>query len=45
MLITRWNEASRALPVLAYLDRWPNDSLVPGAEKERLVHTVALPVN
>ena len=24
MLITRWNEASRALPVLA-LDRWPND--------------------
>ena len=29
MLITRWNEASRALPVLAlkpnYLDRWPND--------------------
>ena len=29
MLITRWNEASRALPVLTlkynYLDRWPND--------------------
>ena len=29
MLITRWNEASRALPVLAlksnYLDCWPND--------------------
>ena len=29
MLITRWNEASRALPVLAlksnYLDRWLND--------------------
>ena len=29
MLITRWNEASRALPVLAlksnYLDRWPID--------------------
>ena len=29
MLITRWNEASRALPILAlksnYLDRWPND--------------------
>ena len=29
MLITRWNEASRELPVLAlksnYLDRWPND--------------------
>ena len=29
MQITRWNEASRALPVLAlksnYLDRWPND--------------------
>jgi len=31
MLITRWNEASRALPVLTlksnYLDRWPNDRL------------------
>ena len=30
-LITRWNEASRALPVLAlksnYLDRWLNDCL------------------
>ena len=29
MLITHWNVASRALPVLAlksnYLDRWPND--------------------
>ena len=29
ILITHWNEASRALPVLAlnsnYLDRWPND--------------------
>ena len=29
MLVTRWNEASRELPVLAlkpnYLDRWPND--------------------
>jgi len=29
MVITRWNEASRALPVLAlksnYLDRWLND--------------------
>ena len=29
MLITYWNEASRALPVLTlksnYLDRWPND--------------------
>ena len=32
MLITRWNEASRALPVLAlksnYLDRWPNDCML-----------------
>ena len=31
MLITRWNEASRALPVLTlksnYLDRWPNDCI------------------
>ena len=25
MLITHWNVASRALPVLALLDRWPND--------------------
>ena len=31
MLITRWNEASRALPVLAlksnYLDGWLNDCI------------------
>ena len=34
MLITRWNEASRALPVSTlksnYLDRWLNDCLFGG---------------
>ena len=25
MLIARWNEASRTLPVLTYLNRWPTD--------------------
>jgi len=33
MLITDWNAATRALPVLHlksnYLDRWPNDCVVP----------------
>jgi len=33
MLITRWNEAFWALPVLTlksnYLDRWPNDCTEP----------------